>query len=104
MAVKLVHPDTPHKYMRIKYGGRDAFKCQLPKCTHFLTHAELAIGRESLCWRCGNSFIIKRTDASFYAKKLKCGECKPAALETKFEESQVDDLLAKLGIDLGEKE
>jgi len=100
MAAKVTH-EGPHKYMRIPYGKRDAFKCSIPGCTHMLTHPELAIGRESICWRCGNIFVIKRTDASFYAKKLKCGECKPLE-PLKFEDSAVDDLLNDLGIDKGE--
>lgn len=97
------HPGA-HKYMRVKLGKKEALKCQIPGCPHFITHPELALGRESLCWRCGNVFIIIRTEASFYAKKLKCGECKPINLTAKFEERPVDEILEELGINKGEKE
>jgi len=103
MAAREVHPDRPHKYMRIKYGKSDAFKCQHPGCTHFLTHPELAIGRESECWRCGNIFIIVRNDVSFYAKKLKCGECQPVQHDKKFEGMPVNDLLKEMGIEVEEE-
>lgn len=103
MAKAINHPGA-HKYMRVSLGNKDIFKCQLPGCTHFLTHPELAIGRESLCWQCGESFIIARNEKSFYAKKLKCGECRPVELEKKFDEVPLDEMLEQLGISKGEKE
>lgn len=96
------HPGA-HKYMRVSLGKKDVFKCQLPGCTHMLTHPNLALGRESICWRCGETFIIVRND-QFYAKKPKCGECQPINLTEKFEETPVAELLSRLGIeDDGEK-
>lgn len=50
-----------HKYVRIKVGKnkRIEYKCAIPGCVHKVRE-EYAVGRESLCNRCGNVFYLNK--------------------------------------------
>jgi hypothetical protein len=44
-------PQHFHKYEKHSWDtGTVFYKCMLPGCAHYLPHAILAVGRESLCW------------------------------------------------------
>ena len=51
-----------HKLKRLKYkSGNTIFFCALPDCL-FKTNIALALGKKSICWRCGNEFIMSEYD------------------------------------------
>ena len=53
-----------HRYKKVRYGRKGTLvaRCMLPSCTHMLTGNidELLIGRQSLCPRCSEPFIIEK--------------------------------------------
>ncbi len=63
-----------HKYQRIKLGRKDytVFKCMKPSCSHFI-RAELVIGMEHQCWRCGETMVMNQWSAMY--KKPHCRAC-----------------------------
>jgi len=49
-----------HKYRRFTTTkGKPFWRCVDPGCTHVIYQENLMIGRESRCWRCDESTIIK---------------------------------------------
>lgn len=51
-----------HKYQRVdiaKTPGKSypVFKCVLPQCSHYIT-PELVVGKETICWRCDEVFLL----------------------------------------------
>lgn len=60
-----------HKYQRTKLGSKGyiVYKCMLPSCPHFINES-LLLGRECICWRCGDEFIITK-----HYKKPHCNSC-----------------------------
>jgi hypothetical protein len=50
-----------HKYHRIRLGKnrRIEYKCAIPGCVHHIV-PELALGRESICWTCGEAFFLDK--------------------------------------------
>lgn len=63
-----------HKYGQVKLGsnGYTVYKCFLPNCPHYV-RKELALGRFSICWKCGGTFIMTAT--SIERLKPKCLDC-----------------------------
>jgi hypothetical protein len=58
-------------------NGRVFYKCMLPGCSHYLPVADLAIGRESLCWgNCNRLVVITKEDVMREVKRPMCSECK----------------------------
>lgn len=66
--------EGPHKYFQtqFKQSGTLIFRCGLANCPHFV-YEPLILGRISICWRCGNEFVL--TKRSLRSKKLHCEEC-----------------------------
>ncbi len=64
----------PHKYQQVKWGskGTVVWRCVLRDCTHYL-HPEFIEGKQSICWKCGQSFIITKVESQ--RTKPKCGSC-----------------------------
>lgn len=62
--------DHIHKYKK-DILGKDyvIYKCVLPSCSHYLSE-RLIKGKFSICWRCGEPFIIKLLHA-----KPHCDDC-----------------------------
>lgn len=59
-----------HKFKRHTYEtGNKIFFCALPKCNKKLK-VGLALGKESLCWRCGEVFVMNE-----YAIRLAKPHC-----------------------------
>lgn len=73
MSKPKVYHEGPHKYMKIKFkdSGYEVYKCMIPACTHFI-RKELAIGNLTICWGCGNEFVLT---PNRMIKKPTCG-CK----------------------------
>ena len=48
-----------HKYIKKRIGKNkyEVFACGFADCTHFIP-ASLALGKRSICWRCGIEMII----------------------------------------------
>jgi hypothetical protein len=64
---------TIHKYKKELLGHDWAvFRCVLPDCPHYVP-LRLAIGRISLCWRCGAGFVM--TGKHTKLTKPHCDEC-----------------------------
>jgi len=83
-----------HKYRRINIASKgkekyNVFKCMEPDCNHYLPQENLIIGRKSICFSCGNSFIVKTKN---FAKAV-CEDCKGHSLESK-----VEDILKDIGV------
>lgn len=69
-----------HKYFKVIYpSGWVIFKCVL-NCTHFID-SKLLAGREAICWRCGESFII--SEKHVLLKKPHCDNCTRTTKEDK---------------------
>lgn len=59
-----------HKFKRLKYkSGNITFFCTLPDCTVKI-NPQLALGKRSICWRCGSDFILNE-----YALRLAKPHC-----------------------------
>lgn len=70
MATKTTHT---HKFKRLKYKtGNVTFFCALPDC-NVKINPSLALGKRSLCWRCGEPFIL--TEYSLRLAKPHCESC-----------------------------
>ena len=62
-----------HKFKRIVYkSGNAVFFCATSDCNKRL-NISLALGKRSLCWRCGESFIM--TEYSLRLAKPHCEKC-----------------------------
>jgi|SRR5579863_1208039 len=72
-----------HKLKRLKYkSGNTIFFCSLPDCT-FKTNIALALGKRTICWRCGEPFIM--SEYSLRLAKPHCENChrpKESIIET----------------------
>ncbi len=69
-----------HKFKRLKYkSGNCIFFCALPDCSQKISTA-LALGKRSICWRCGETFIM--SEYSLRLAKPHCDAChKPKKVE-----------------------
>lgn len=62
-----------HKLKRHKFKtGNAVYFCALPDC-RFKTATGLALGKRSICWRCGKDFIMN--EYSIRLAKPHCDEC-----------------------------
>lgn len=62
-----------HKYKKEKLGhDYYIYRCMQPDCAHYLP-VRLAIGRISICWRCGAGFLM--TGKHTKLTKPHCDEC-----------------------------
>lgn len=73
------------KFKRLKYKtGNTIFFCSLPDCNKKLNTA-LALGKRSICWRCGEPFIMN--EYSLRLAKPHCENChKPKNVNIKMDE------------------
>ncbi len=66
-------PQHVHKLKRLKYkSGNTIFFCALPEC-NFKINPSLALGKRSICWRCGKEFIL--TEYCLRLAKPHCEKC-----------------------------
>ena len=67
-----------HKYHKVNMGHKKpyiVYACALPHCRHYVVQ-NAAIGKMTICWKCGNEFILNRnSDGTVNAKPI-CPECK----------------------------
>jgi hypothetical protein len=90
-----------HKYEKKDVGKVDkeviVYACALPGCTHYL-RPELLNNKFSICWKCGETFIIRR-DKNGFMKKPWCDECRESLKKNKLEpkiETNLDMLIRDL--------
>lgn len=64
-----------HKYHRVDTSAGELWACGLPDCTHFMPahYTELLPGRASICWECGENFILTRENMQ--KKQPVCPDC-----------------------------
>jgi len=89
-----------HKYERIIQGKNKShiiFACRLPNCTHFLTR-ELIVGKESLCWKCHDSFVLGSMDRNMRRPVCSKHKDRRKKLEVMAPSIDVDALLMELGV------
>ena len=74
-----------HKFKRLRYkSGNEIFFCTLPDCSQKINPA-LALGKRSLCWRCGEPFIMN--EYSLRLAKPHCENChKPKEVKETLDE------------------
>jgi hypothetical protein len=79
-------PKHTHKFKRLKYkSGNVIFFCALPDCNTKIA-IPLALGKRSICWRCGSEFIMN--EYSLRLAKPHCDNChKPKRFETIIDDS-----------------
>lgn len=69
-AAKIKHT---HKYKRVRFkSGNVVLFCVLPDCSNKINPA-LALGKRSICWRCGEEFILN--EYSLRLAKPHCEDC-----------------------------
>lgn len=62
-----------HKYRRLSTTkGKPLWKCVLIGCPHVIYQEELVVGRETLCWTCGDKTVVK----SLKQARPVCDDCK----------------------------
>jgi len=77
-----------HKFKRLKYkSGNIIFFCALPDCS-FKTNISLALGKRSLCWRCGEPFIMN--EYSLRLSKPHCDGCHKPKIDNSMIVTEVD--------------
>jgi len=57
MGGKKFEKDENGKLRIVRQAGYPVYKCVVPGCTHYVPR-ELAEGRESTCWRCGERLTM----------------------------------------------
>lgn len=63
-----------HRYEKTILGKNNyvVFRCNLPNCNHYIAE-KLAIGKQSICNRCGDTFILDKRAMKFV--KPYCVNC-----------------------------
>ena len=64
-----------HRYHKVDTGAGELWACSMPDCTHFMPahYTALLPGRASICWECGEIFIL--TKENMKRNQPKCPEC-----------------------------
>lgn len=68
-----------HRYMRTRPRMEIIWKCMLPGCTHFIPLNTTVLGRNSICWECGEVFVME--DRHLNEEMPKCDSCSGIAIE-----------------------
>lgn len=90
-----------HKYQKRKLGkNKDyvVFACALPNCRHYIA-PQLAIGKASLCNKCGEIFLITAEMARPGREQLKphCDSC-TRGRKVKVPSSIIDEFMRNMGL------
>lgn len=89
-----------HKYERADIGVNKpyiVYRCALPTCSHYLHSKELVKGKKSICWRCGEEFIIDAKSVEL--RRPHCQNCtKTRKVRPVEDEKALDGLLEKFGL------
>ena len=85
---------TPERGRHGKIKGKKIWRCGVPSCTHYVFDKHLVVGRQSVCWACGEVFIL--TNPALRRAKPTCG-CK---LKENKDVLNVLDILTRMDIPL----
>jgi len=81
-----------HKLKRLKYkSGNAVFFCALADCS-YKVNTPLALGKRSICWRCGEDFIMN--EYSLRLAKPHCMKCH--RLKEERNNIPLDDILSPI--------
>lgn len=64
-----------HRYMRTRPRNEIIWKCMLPGCSHFIPLNTTVVGRNSMCWECGEAFTIEDRHTKQEDGMPKCDPC-----------------------------
>jgi hypothetical protein len=91
-----------HKLRRYKFkSGNVIYHCTLPDCSYKSAPA-LAIGKRSICNRCGEQFIL--TDYSVRLAKPHCENCHKSKNNNSHSGTEYKEMTAKQAIEIVEEE
>lgn len=72
-----------HRYMKtdpkLQRGG-SVWRCTLPGCTHYMPHNVSVLGCKSICWECGQIFVME--EGNLESTMPKCVSCAGELQET----------------------
>lgn len=89
-----------HQYYLTKIGTKtwQVYKCAIPGCPHFLPHIKHAHNRQSICWGCGDVFILHGAKHR-RVMKPKCDNCRQGRRdeESRVNRDTIKELAEKLG-------
>lgn len=94
-----------HKYKYINLGTKEkprkVYACSLPDCTHHMLSLSQVLGKESICWKCGDEMIMSADIIAKRKVKPKCYKCRsssknPPTEEKKKEALKLDDAFEML--------
>lgn len=68
-----------HRYMRTRPRNEIIWKCMLPGCTHFIPLNITVIGRNSICWECGEVFTMEEHHLN--QEMPKCDTCSTGIIQ-----------------------
>ncbi len=95
-----------HKYIRRNIGTKEKpterYCCADSSCTHFMPSLQLVIGKDSICWECGDVFQISIDQVQNLIKKPRCYECRTKKQQPDVGEHYEDTIL-DAAIDLSTK-
>lgn len=96
MTKKQKAPIHTHKYEKIKWGTNKTiiWKCALVDCSHYL-HVEFILGKKSICWKCGNQFLM--TYSKLLRNRPKCDKCQSLSGQGPKRKEPVQQVLVKPG-------
>lgn len=70
---KVTKHNHTHKYYKAKLGKKIIYRCAVPNCPHYVMR-ELVLNRMSICWSCGDPFILPHAISLLQSKPV-CKEC-----------------------------
>lgn len=90
-----------HQYYLTRMGQKKTwkvYKCAMAGCPHFLPDYKMAYGRQSVCWECGDIFIITRIHRGVVRPKC-CKGGRPKA-----DRDTIKDMMERLQTIGGDRE
>lgn len=96
-----------HKYILRNFGTKEKprklYACSLSNCSHFMPTIAQVIGKETVCWQCGEKTIVDLNMIRQKIKKPRCYKCREKTKlppdkvkETEKLDSAIDLLLSNL--------
>ena len=65
-----------HKYQRFRTAnGKNLWRCMLPGCNHSFYNDEWIAGKETVCWKCRETFRIPSKGLRDLPNQPLCDEC-----------------------------
>lgn len=87
-----------HKYERgflDKEKKEKIFQCRLENCSHWL-RSMFILNKKSICWKCGNEFLIDKYSSQMRRPKCGCGTKREVIGKIANVSEDMNDLLKKL--------